>query len=168
MLTVSARDVLQQHQLPERVADKLEEEDIRTLQTLAGLDDDVLLGELGLKLGEKIKLRQAIAYARCLSRPGSITGGRNAASAELGPLPAGWETKAGPKKNRAPRARADSGHPAVAATAQANAPIVREADLAQKEALTPGHQAEDVIAWFETLRYEISLCRADVASDTRE
>jgi hypothetical protein len=35
---------------------------------------------------------------------------------------------------------------------------VREADLAQKEALTPGRQAEDVMAWFETLRYEISLC----------
>ena len=33
--------------------------------------------------------------------------------------------------------------------------LLREAELAQKEAVTPRNQAEDVPAWFETLRYEI-------------
>lgn len=70
--TISARDVLRQYDLPERVAVMLEEEDIRTPQTLADLDD-AMLGELGLKLGEKIKLRQAIAYARSLGGPGAVT-----------------------------------------------------------------------------------------------
>ena len=98
--TLSARDVLRQHQLPELVADKLEEQDIRTLQTLAGLDDDVLLGELELKLGEKIKLRQAVAYARSLSRPGKNASGGDATSDDLGLLlRPGRETKVDPTKN---------------------------------------------------------------------
>lgn len=62
----SARDLLVQHDVPDHVADMLEEEDIHTPQTLVDLDDDMVNG-LGLKLGEKIKLKQAIKYARTIS-----------------------------------------------------------------------------------------------------
>ena len=59
----SARDLLRQHEVPEHVADMLEEEDIYTPQTLMDLDD-AMVNALGLKLGEKIRLKQAINFAK--------------------------------------------------------------------------------------------------------
>jgi len=59
----SARDLLRQHEVPEHVADMLEEEDIHTPQTLMDLDD-AMVNALGLKLGEKIRLKQAINFAK--------------------------------------------------------------------------------------------------------
>ena len=59
----SARDLLKHHDVPDRVADMLEEEDIHTPQTLVDLDDS-MVEALGLKLGERIKLKQAINFAK--------------------------------------------------------------------------------------------------------
>merc|ERR1711969_454395 len=65
----SARELLRHHELADHVADLLEEEDIRTPQTLVDLDEKMVDEHFSeLQVGEKIKLKKAINFAKRYDR----------------------------------------------------------------------------------------------------
>ena len=94
----SARELLKHHDVPDRVADILEKEAIYTTQTMVDLDDS-MIDELGLKLGEKIKLKQAIIFAKKHLR--------NPPRERLGPLLLG---PSGPEREAAIQGELDTWH----------------------------------------------------------
>ena len=69
LMSGSARELLRHHELADHVADLLEQEDIRTPQTLVDLDEKMVDEHFSeLKVGEKIKLKKAINFAKRYDR----------------------------------------------------------------------------------------------------